>query len=106
MTRRQSADEAPCYLERTDRDTEAERLARTYVWWQEPADALRDPAKLLRQILRLGRPEDYLAVEEIWGPEAIRRALVEARPSEIDPKSEHFWRLRFGLEPRPPLEQR
>ena len=80
-----------------DLAAEAERLARTYVWWQEPAMTLADPRKLLRQILRLGRPEDYVLAEDIWGPEALREALVEARPGEIDPKSEHFWRLRFGL---------
>jgi hypothetical protein len=83
-----------------DRDTAAERLARTYVWWQEPKDTLADPARLLRQILRLGRPEDYVLAEEIWGVEALRRALAEALPGDIDPKSERFWRLRFGLEPR------
>jgi hypothetical protein len=86
-----------------DRPAEAERLARVYVWWQEPARALADPRKLLRQILRLGRPEDYVAAEEIWGREALRRALLEARPGEIDPKSAHFWRLRFqvGASPGP-----
>ena len=80
-----------------DRAAEAERLARTYVWWQEPAVTLADTASLLRQILRLGRPEDYVLASEIWGEEALRCALVEARPGEIDPKSEHFWRLRFGF---------
>jgi hypothetical protein len=81
-----------------DPTAEAERLARTYVWWQEPQMTLADPRKLLRQILRLGRPEDYVLAEEIWGAEALREALVEAQPGEIDAKSEHFWRLRFGLD--------
>ena len=77
---------------------EATRLAKTYVWWQEPALTLAEPAKLLRQILRLGRPEDYTAAVRLWGEDALRRALVEARPGDLDPKSEHFWRLRFGLD--------
>ncbi len=80
------------------RATEAERLAHTYVWWEEPAAALADPAKLLRQILRYGRPEDYVLAEAIWGEGALRRALLGAQRGEIDPKSAHFWRLRFGLE--------
>jgi hypothetical protein len=84
----------------------AERLALTYVWWQEPAQTLATPGKLLRQILRFGRPEDYLAAVEIWGEPALRRALVEALPGEIDPKSEHFWRLRFGLTAPPQAEAR
>ena len=80
-----------------NRAAQAERLARTYVWWQEPALTLAEPSKLLRQILRLGRPEDCVLAEQIWGEEAMRRALIEARSGEIDAKSEHFWRLRFGL---------
>ena len=84
------------------RAEDVERLARAYVWWQEPERTLSEPAKLLRQILRLGRAEDYVLAERVWGVEALRRALVDALPGEIDPKSEHFWRLRFGLEETPP----
>lgn len=76
---------------------EATRLARTYVWWQAPEVTLADPRRLLRQILALGRPEDFVAAEDIWGVEALRRALLDAAPGEIDPKSERFWRLRFGV---------
>jgi len=75
---------------------EAIRLALTYVWWVEPPITLADPRKLLRQILRLGRPEDYVAAVGVWGESAFRQALEEAASGEIDPKSEHFWRLRFG----------
>jgi hypothetical protein len=78
-------------------NADALRLARTYVWWQDEATTLSDPGKLLRQILSLGRAEDYVAAVEIWGEAALRQALIEAGPGEIDPKSDHFWRLRFGL---------
>ena len=91
-------------LARVNVAAEAERLACTYVWWQEPAVTLADPRKLLRQILRIGRPEDYVVAEEIWGEEALHRALIEALPGEIDPKSEHFWRLRLGLTQSPRAE--
>lgn len=77
---------------------EAERLALTYVWWQPAAITLANPRKLLCQILRLGRSEDLLLAEKLWGVDALRLALLGALPGEIDPKSEHFWRLRFGLE--------
>jgi hypothetical protein len=79
-------------------DAAARRLARTYVWWQPVETTLADPRKLLRQILRLGRSEDYLEAERLWGAKAIRAALLTALPGDIDPKSEHFWRLRFGLD--------
>jgi hypothetical protein len=84
-----------------DRPAEATRLARTYVWWQEPDATLADPRRLLCQILRFGRPEDYLVAEELWGREAMHRALLGARRGEIDPKSVHFWRLRFSVKELP-----
>lgn len=79
-------------------DSEAQRLARTYVWWQSPETTLKDPRKLLCQILRLGRSEDYLEAVRLWGIGALRDALLGALPGDIDPKSQHFWRLRFGLD--------
>ncbi len=83
-------------------DTEAIRLARTYVWWQEPAATLVAPHTLLCQILKLGRTEDFVAAENIWGRAALLDALQSARHGEIDPKSEHFWRLWFRLEANHP----
>jgi len=79
-------------------DREAQRLARTYVWWQPAEATLAMPRKLLCQILRLGRSEDYLHAERLWGSQALRATLLDALPGDIDPKSEHFWRLRFGLD--------
>ena len=78
-------------------DLEARRLARTYVWWQPAETTLENPRKLLCQILRFGRSEDYLEAERLWGVDALRAALLDALPGDIDPKSQHFWRLRFGL---------
>jgi hypothetical protein len=76
------------------------RLARTYVWWQAPEITLRDPHphKLLCQILRYGRPEDYVAAVETWGVDALRAALLAARRGEIDAKSTRFWKLYLGVE--------
>lgn len=79
-------------------ESEARRLARMYVWWQPAEMTLTNPRKLLCQILRLGRSEDYLCAERLWGVDALRAALLGALPGDIDPKSEHFWRLRFGLD--------
>lgn len=87
----------PCYPGGVDREIEALRLARVYVWWHEPGVTLADPRKLLCQILRLGRPEDFVTAQDLWGEEALRRALAEAGRGEIDAKSRHFWELRFGV---------
>ena len=56
------------------------RLARRYVWWQEPAETLLDVRHLLRQIMALGRPEDYtrhIADNTARFGEVIRRARIK-----------------------------
>jgi hypothetical protein len=79
-----------------------ERLARRYVWWQAPAETLREPAKLLCQILSLGTAEDYLLALGIWGEAAFRDALRHALPGAIDDRSWAFWHRYYGLEIPPP----
>ena len=89
---------ARAILSRVDDGSEARRLARVYVWWQPAETTLANPRKLLCQILRLGRSEDYLGAERLWGVDALRAALLGALPGDIDTKSQQFWRLRFGLD--------
>jgi hypothetical protein len=43
------------------------RLAERYVWWEEPAETLRELPVLLRQILRVGTGDDYVAARRFWG---------------------------------------
>ena len=82
-----------------------EFLAKRYVWWEPPADVLARPETLIRQVLRLGTPEDYRAIEAAYGEPAIREALSTAPPGAIDDRSWHFWHLKFGL-PCPPPPRR
>jgi hypothetical protein len=89
-----------------NRQAEAVRLARTYVWWQAAEATLASPHRLLCQILRLGRPEDYVTARDLFGQDAFERALHEARRGEIDAKSAHFWRLRFDSGPDRGLARR
>jgi hypothetical protein len=76
-----------------------ESLAAAYVWWREPADTLREPAVVLRQILRMGTADDYQAACRIWGEDALRQALVTAPPGALDERSWVFWHRIYRIEP-------
>ena len=76
------------------------RLAERYVWWQSPAETLRTPRVLLRQILRLGTEDDYIAARRYWGEAAFKRALVSAPPGAIDERSWVFWHRHYQLRPK------
>ena len=82
--------------------SQAEVLARRYVWWQPPSQTLADPTKLLCQILNIGTAEDYLAALEIWGEQAFREALRNALPGALDDRSWAFWHRYYGMEMPPP----
>ena len=40
------------------------RLARKYIWWKTPADAVAMPERIMAQIMDIG---DYLDVQELAG---------------------------------------
>jgi hypothetical protein len=71
------------------------------VWWQSPEASLREPKKIIRQILKMGTPGDYLAACDIWGEEAFRQALVTAPPGGLDERSWEFWHRCYGIEAKP-----
>ncbi len=79
---------------------ERERLARRYVWWQELDAALGDVPRLLCQIMASGTARDYVAARRVWGEDAFKEALSNARPGAMDERSWVFWHRHFGLPPR------
>ncbi len=80
-------------------DGERERLARRYVWWQEPGAALGDVPRLLCQIMAFGTARDYVAARRVWGEGAFKDALRTARPGALDERSWVFWHRYFELPP-------
>ena len=77
-----------------------EALALRYVWWQSAEEALASPETLLRQILKIGTAEDYVAACAYWGEEAFKRALASAPAGALDERSWVFWHRHYGLPER------
>jgi hypothetical protein len=78
---------------------ERERLAHRYVCWMDPDAALRDPPRLLCQIMTFGTARDYVAARREWGEGAFKDALRTARPGALDERSWVFWHRQFELPP-------
>lgn len=81
--------------------SKAEALALRYVWWQSAEETLASPDALLRQILKIGTADDYVAACALWGEQAFRRALVSAPAGSLDERSLAFWHRHYGLPERP-----
>ena len=76
-------------------------LALRYVWWQSAEETLASPETLLRQILKIGTAEDYVAARGYWGEEAFKHALASAPAGSLDERSWVFWHRHYGLPERP-----
>jgi len=81
--------------------SKAEALALRYVWWQSVEETLASPDTLLRQILRIGTADDYVAGCALWGEQAFKRALASAPAGSLDERSWAFWHRIYGLPERP-----
>ena len=84
----------------------ARELARRYVWWLPPDEALQYRDRLLCQLMQLGTSEDVTAGRQIYGDDAFREALRAAPPGIFDERSWNFWHLIFFHSAPPPLPER
>lgn len=73
------------------------RLARKYVWWKAPEEALSFRRRLIAQVMEVGDHGDVLALAGAVGDGALRDALVRAGAGEFSARSWAYWHYRLGL---------
>ncbi len=83
-------------------------LARRYIWWLSPDEALARPNFVATQVMEMGDYDDVLKLEATLGHEALVRALREAEAGRLSERSWIYWHHRLGLARRriPPLPRR
>lgn len=72
------------------------RLARRMVWDKPPDEALADTVLLLVRVMSLGTLDDVQTAKRFYSKADFRRALKEAPPGTIDPRSWAYWCLMLG----------
>lgn len=85
---------------------EIRELARRMIWWKEPEEALRYPARLLAQVMSLGTWDDVQLARRLWTREEFVAVLKAAPPGVFDHRSWAYWHRVLKVEPLPPLPQR
>ncbi len=81
-------------------------IAQRLLWWQPAVVSLKQPARLIVQVMALGTWKDVRTVWGIFGDEAMREALRQAPPGVFDLRSWTYWHHVFGWLPVPPLPRR
>lgn len=86
--------------------SEVLNVARRVVWFQEPVEALTDPARFLSYVMTYGTVEDLAALQGVVDLDDYREALEHAPPGILDARSWAYWNLRCGRQPAPPMPSR
>lgn len=85
------------------------QMARKYVWWLAPGEALKRPHLVISQVMELGDYDDVRRMESAAGREALVAALQQAEPGRFSARSWTYWHYRLGLArpgAAPPLPER
>ncbi|MGH2534718.1 MAG: hypothetical protein ACRDJW_20865 [Thermomicrobiales bacterium] len=73
------------------------RLAKRYVWWKTPDEAVEIPERVVSRVMSIGDYDDVQALAEEVGDEYLRRVLAQAEAGQFDARSWAYWHYRLGL---------
>lgn len=80
-------------------DRELLQLAKKYLWWQKPEEAVQKPERVLAAAMNLGSLEDYQLLYKHFGPAALSAVLQMKVPGWFSPRSWSFWHRVLDLVP-------
>ena len=72
-------------------------LAGMYIWWKAPDEALKNPQRLLTQVMNIGDYDDVQVMANLIGDEPLKEALTSAQAGQFNARSWHYWHYRLGL---------
>lgn len=72
-------------------------LAKKYIWWATPDEALGFPRRVIAQVMNIGTFEDVSLLVNTVGEDELRRVLRGAEAGQFDDRSWHYWHYRLGL---------
>lgn len=74
-----------------------EHLARKYVWWKTPDEALVMPERVMAQVMDIGDYADVQSLANQVGDEVLREVIAHAEAGQFSPRSWAYWHFRLGL---------
>jgi hypothetical protein len=72
-------------------------VARKYLWWKSPEEALAYPERIVAQVMDIGDFDDVQQVAAIVGDDILRAILTNAEPGQFTPRSWTYWHYRLGM---------
>lgn len=72
-------------------------LARKYIWWKTPEEAMTMPARVIAQVMNIGDYTDVQTLASQVGDEVLRKVLTHAEAGQFNERSWAYWHYRLGL---------
>ena len=85
---------------------ETEALARRFVWFEPPEEALSDTDRFVAYALARATHADMKLLRRFLMDDDLREALDRAPPGIVDPRSWAYWNLVLGRYPAPAMPVR
>jgi hypothetical protein len=85
---------------------ETKALARRLVWFEEPEEAVSDPARFVAYAFARATHEDMKILRAFLSDDDLREALDHTPPGIVDPRSWAYWNSKLGRYPPPPMPTR
>jgi hypothetical protein len=72
-------------------------LARKYIWWKTPEEAVAQPLRVIAQVMNLGDYADVQTLASQVGDEVLREVMTCAEAGQFNERSWAYWHYRLGL---------
>jgi hypothetical protein len=71
-------------------------LARKYIWWLSPEEALQTPARVIAQVMNYGVLEEEMEMLMALVEDCLRQVLKHAEAGWFNDRAGSFWHARLG----------
>lgn len=79
-------------------DTQLMRqLAKKYIWWMTPDDAVARPSRVVSQVMNIGDFNDVMLLIGQVGESYLRKVLENAEAGQFNERSWSYWHYRLGM---------
>ncbi len=72
-------------------------LARKYVWWKSPDEAVTMPERVIAQVMDRGDYDDLQMLAAVVGDRVLGEILTQAQAGQFRARSWTYWHYRLGL---------
>jgi len=74
-----------------------EPLAARLIWWQSAEESLRQPDRVIAQVMDIGDFDSVLRLRQVLGDPRLAAVLRRAQPGWFSPRSWNYWHLKLGV---------